>query len=278
MNVVRTAPRVSGQEERGSVDLRRQISITRAWFPLLVASVLLAAGAAFIGSSLLPKSYEAKATLNVGQSLSAVNPDYNQLLVSQRLSTTYAAVATKRPILQAVVDELHLDTSSDELAQRVQANAPLDSTLLTISAQDSDPSRAAAIANAVAEQLIVASPAIQGRQSEFQASVEADLKATQAQIDATQSRVAALAGVVNRTADGDAELAALEDRLVTLRSTYATLLTYASGDASNLLSVVEPAVAPDSPVSPRPLLNVLARRRARPAPGLGDRLHGGVPR
>ena len=56
---------------------------------------------AFVFSSLLPKTYEAKATLIVGQSLQVANPDINQLLVSQRLSTTYATVATKRPILEA---------------------------------------------------------------------------------------------------------------------------------------------------------------------------------
>ena len=165
------------------MDLRRQIAIIRAWFPLLVVSVVLAAGAAFVVSSLLPKVYEAKATLIVGQSLSAVNPDYNQLLVSQRLSTTYAAVATTRPILETVIKQLGLGVTSDELLKRVRADAPLDSTLLTIAAQDADPARAAAIANALAEQLIAASPAIQGRQAEFQASIDADLKATQDQID-----------------------------------------------------------------------------------------------
>jgi succinoglycan biosynthesis transport protein ExoP len=239
------------------VDLRRQIAIARAWLPLLVASVVLAAGVAFVVSSLLPKVYEAKVRLNVGQSLSAVNPDYNQLLVSQRLSATYAAVVTTRPILETVIGQLGLGVTSDEFLKRVRVDAPLDSTLLTIVAQDADPSRAAAIANALAEELIAASPAIQGRQAEFLASIDADLNATQAQIDATQPQVETLSGLPSRTAAQDAELATLEGRLVSLRSTYATLLSFSSGNVSNLLTVVEPAVAPLEPVSPRPLLNTL---------------------
>lgn len=239
------------------MDFRRQIAIIRAWFPLLVASVVLAVGAAFLVSSQLPKTYEAKATLIVGQSLSAVNTDYNQLLVSQRLSTTYASVATKRPILDSVITQLGLNLTPDDLSKRVSADASLDSTLLTITAQDGDPSRAAAIANALAEQLIAASPAIQGRQVEFQDSINADLKATQAQIDRTQAQVETLTGLTVRTAAQDAALASLEGRLVSLRSTYATLLSFSSGNASNLLSVVEPAVAPTSPVSPRPLVNMI---------------------
>jgi non-specific protein-tyrosine kinase len=239
------------------VDPRRQIAIIRAWLPLLVASVLLAAGAAFVVSSQLPKVYEAKATLNVGQSLSAVNPDYTQLLVSQDLSATYATVATTRPILNAVIAQLGLGVTSDDLLSHVRADAPLSSTLLTITAQDAAPTRAAAIANAMATQLIAASPAIQGRQSAFQASIDTDLQATEDQIQATQATVDTLSGLSVRTAAQDSELSTLEGRLVSLRSTYATLLMFSSSNVSNLLSVVEPAAPPISPVSPRPLLNTL---------------------
>jgi capsular exopolysaccharide synthesis family protein len=166
-------------------------------------------------------------------------------------------VATTRPILDAVIAQLGLGVTSDVLLGHVRANAPLDSTLLTISAQDADPARAAAIANALAEQLIAASPAIQGRQKAFLASVAADLQATQDQINTTQSRVDTLNGMTARTTTQDADLATLEGRLVSLRATYANLLSFSSGNASNLVSVIEPAVPPTSPVSPRPLLNAL---------------------
>jgi non-specific protein-tyrosine kinase len=239
------------------VDLRRQISIVRTWLPLLIASVVLAAGAAFVISNLQQKVYESKATLIVGQSLSGVNPDYTQLLVSQRLSATYAALATTRPILEAVIEDLGLDTTPRELREDVVAEAPIDSTLLTITAQATDPDQAAAIANSISDQLIAASPAVAGRQAELQASIDADLEATQDQIRTTQARIDELVARPNRTAAQETELATLEGRLVTLRSTYATLLSFASSSASNLLSVVEPAVASPFPVSPRTLLNTL---------------------
>jgi non-specific protein-tyrosine kinase len=220
-------------------------------------SVVLAGGVAFVVSGSFPRTYESKVTLIVGQSLNDVNPSSDQILVSQRLSTTYASVATKRPALVALIAKLHLDVTPDDLLKRVHADAPLDSTLLTITAQDADPDRAAAIANGLGEQLIAASPAIQGHQVEFQDSIDAALKATQAQIDATQAQLDALNGLSERTAAQDAQVAALEGRLVTLRSTYATLLSFSSSNASNLLSVVEPALAPAAPVSPKPLLNTL---------------------
>ena len=239
------------------MDLRRLLAIARTWYPLLVASVVLAAGAAFVVSSLLPKTYEAKATLIVGQSLTAVNPDYNQLLVSQQLTATYAAVATMRPNLEAVIEQLGLDMTADELLRRVQVQGASGSTLVTISAQDTEPARAASIANALAHQLIAASPAIQGRQPDVESAIDADLKATQAQITATQNRTTALSNLLSPTAADVAELASLESRLVSLRGTYATLLSFSSANAATLLSVVEPADPPAGPVSPRPLLNTL---------------------
>ena len=50
------------------MELRHQIGILRAWSWLLIASLLLAAGAAYLVSSSLPKVYEGKVTLIVGQS------------------------------------------------------------------------------------------------------------------------------------------------------------------------------------------------------------------
>ena len=102
------------------MELRRQIAIIRAWFPLLVVSVQLAGGAARVVSSVLPKAYRAQATLIVGQSLSVASPDYNQILVSQRLSTTYASVATRRPALESVIRQLGLDVTADDLPNASQ--------------------------------------------------------------------------------------------------------------------------------------------------------------
>lgn len=239
------------------MEIRRQIAIVRPWLPLLIASTLLAAAASFVISSQMPKVYEAKATLIVGQSLSSVNPNYDQLLTSQRLSETYALVATTRPILENVAKDLGLATSADELRAGVYADAPQGNTLLTITAHDGNPTRAAAIANAVADELIAASPAIQGRQAEFQASIDEDLTATQVQIKETQAQVKALNELPERTAAQTAQLGILEGRLASLRSTYAALLAYSSGGGSSLLSIIEPAVTPTSPILPRVQLNTL---------------------
>jgi capsular exopolysaccharide synthesis family protein len=77
------------------------------------------------------------------------------------------------------------------------------------------------------------------------------------EIDSTQSELDALSALPNRTAAQETRFETLQSRIVSLRATYATLLTSSANNASNHLSVVEPAVAPTVPSSPRPLLNAV---------------------
>ena len=271
--------------EYSPLPLRRQLRTVQTWWPLLVGSIALAAAGAFVVSTLQPKVYQAESTLIVGQSLSGTSPDYTALLVSQRLSTTYATVATTRPLLENVIKQFGLNETPEDLAKRVSAEAPLDSTLLTIRAQDGDPIRAAALANALASQLIAASPAVQGREAELQASIEADLKATQKQLVTIQAEVERLTALANPSPAQLASLDTLQARVVSLRSTYATMLGFANSNSSNLLSVVQPAAAARQPdlAAPPPEHDAGghrgAARRGRDRRGRPhDERHGARPR
>ena len=238
------------------MDLRRQLAILRVWFWFLVASVLLAASTAFLVSGAMPRIYDAQNTLLVGQSLTAANPNSDQLLAAQRLSQTYAAVVTTRPLAQRVIDLLGLEMTADDLLKEVRADVPASSALIYITASDTDPVRAANIANAFADELIAESPAIQGQQANLQKQIQANLDSTQAEITQTQGQVDELSAITYRTAAQDQELEALQVRLVSLRATYAALMPNLNSNSSNLLTVVEPAVVPTAPSSPRTLLNV----------------------
>ena len=237
------------------MDLRRQLAVLRSRSRLIIGSVLLAAIASALVSLALPKVYQSRVTLVVGQSLAAVNPDINQLLVSQKLSETYAEVARTDPVLQAVSNQLGLGVSPDNLRGRVSTDAPRDITLLRITATDGDPNQAARIANEVANQLIKLSPTLQGRNPAIEQSIASNLTALQQVIEDTQTRITALLNNTSRTNAEDQELADLQSRLVTLRQTYVTLLGISTGSAANFLTVVEPARAPTDPASPRLPIN-----------------------
>ena len=229
----------------------------RSWFWLIVAAILLAGGTAFLVSSALPKSYESTATLIVGQSIQSANPDYNQLLTSQRLSQTYADLATTTPLLESVIEQNGLTVTPDEFRNFVSADAPRDSTLVHLTVKDGDPVQAATLANSLAAEMIAASPAIAGRDSSVQQFIDEDLAAIQAQIESTQAEITRLTNLPARTAAEELQLQALQGRIVTLRQTYATTLGFSSSNGANLLTVVNPATPPEAAASPRVLLNTM---------------------
>ncbi len=239
------------------MELRQQLTVLRSWFWLLVASVLLAGGAAYGVSSVLPKAYDAKVTLIVGQSIQAANPDYTQLLASQRLSQTYADLATTTPLLDKVISKNNLGVTPDEFRKRIVAAAPTNSTLVKLTVSDGDPVRAAALANSLAAEMIAASPAIAGRNTDIQQFIDADLAATQVQIQDTQAEIQRLTDLGSRTPSEEQQLQTLQGRIVTLRQTYATMLGFSSNSGANLLTVVDPASPPEEPASPRVLLNTV---------------------
>ncbi|RYN12188.1 Chain length regulator (capsular polysaccharide biosynthesis) [Bifidobacterium animalis subsp. animalis] len=75
----------------------------------------------------------------------------NAFLMEQIRS--YPALAKTKVVLQPVIDDLKLETSSTQLAQQINVINPIDTAFLNISATDSQPKLAARIANAVAESL-----------------------------------------------------------------------------------------------------------------------------
>ncbi len=71
---------------------------------------------------------------------------------TQQRVKSYAALVTSPEIAQAVITQLGLPYTAEELAGKISASSPLDTVLLEISVTDTDPDRAARIANAVGAQ------------------------------------------------------------------------------------------------------------------------------
>jgi tyrosine-protein kinase len=239
------------------VDLRRLLGIIRSWLPLFVVAAVLAGAAGYVASSLQPKIYAAQASLIVGESLSNSNPNESQIQVSQSLAGTYTAIAKTRPLLEKVSSDIGGVLSPGQLADMIDVQASPDVPMLSISVRDTDPVRAAAIANSLAEALIAASPTVQGREETFNQSIEAALADTEALIQATDARVTQLSSQDGRTPAEDEELRTLEGRQVDLRASYATLLGYSSANAANGISLVESAIPPTDTIGPRTVLNTL---------------------
>jgi len=72
---------------------------------------------------------------------------------TEKQMASYAQVATSPLVLDEVIRELSLPMSADDLAEDVSVSTTLNTVVLEVLATNSDPAQAAAIANAVADQL-----------------------------------------------------------------------------------------------------------------------------
>jgi succinoglycan biosynthesis transport protein ExoP len=133
------------------MDLKGYLRVLRAHWMLVVISVLVcmaaAGGLAWTRTSI----YAAKTQMFV--STSGVPADLSQTyqggLFSQQRVRSYAKVMSSATVAQAVIDELHLSESVQDVQGKIRASVPTDSVLIDVTVKDESPRRAKAIADAV---------------------------------------------------------------------------------------------------------------------------------
>lgn len=136
------------------LELRDYIRVLRKSWVLILLCTLVAI-AASAGYSLLQKPmYSASTKVFVstqsGETTSELVQGNN---FTQARVKTYSTLVTTPIVLLPVIDDLGLDVSAAALAKRITANAPLDTTLISITVEDEDPDVAAQIANAISASL-----------------------------------------------------------------------------------------------------------------------------
>jgi capsular exopolysaccharide synthesis family protein len=139
--------------------LRRLLRLLRRGWLLLALGVLIGAGAGFAVLALQPATYQSDATVRFALSLTngsglALQSDADTY--TQDMMPSYLRVMQSSVVLNGVVSQLHLPVSADDLAKRVTVTSDMSSPVADISVVDSDPRRAADIANAVAAESEIA--------------------------------------------------------------------------------------------------------------------------
>jgi non-specific protein-tyrosine kinase len=234
------------------MELTHYFTVVRRWWWLMVACVIVASGSSYYGTTQMPRIYQATTTVMVGQSLQEVNPNSQDLWMSQQLAQTYAEMVKRRPILQSAAEALGLAfvPSSGSISTRQVAGTQL----LEISVRDTNPERARVLADEIANQLIVQSPTAsedQERQDFVRdqlADLQAKIETTEAEIGAEREKLEA-ANSARAIQQYQANINALEQKISSYQSTYASLVMGVRG-GTNFISVIEPATTPRRPISP----------------------------
>ncbi|HHX66393.1 MAG TPA: hypothetical protein GX702_16065 [Chloroflexi bacterium] len=244
-----------------TIELREYWAIVQRWWWLLILCALPGGGGAYLVSRQMEPTYEASTLLMIGDSLDAVNPTTGELQTSEKLAQTYAELIKTRSILGAVQDALSLPDKPEVFVTILRGTQ-----LVRVTAGDSHPQRAAAIANEVAEQLVQQSPSASQREE------QAYREFVRLQLQDLEEEIAALTRAIAeaRASGSAAEATRLQDELNLRRESYSSLLTYMRSSATNHIRVIEPAQVPESPVRPKVIQNSL------PAAVLGLMLAGGV--
>ncbi len=131
------------------MELKDYLRILRAhWVGVLVLAVL-GVGAAAAYSASQAKVYEATSTgyVSSGTNVAPAQASIADDLAKSRVKS-YVAIATSTTAAQDVIKSLHLDTTPDALVGQISVGQPTDTVVLTISARDSTPQGAQAIADA----------------------------------------------------------------------------------------------------------------------------------
>jgi polysaccharide biosynthesis transport protein len=241
------------------MELRDYVRLLWRWLWLILLGVFVALGATLLALRGEPPQYEARAALLVGQALRQQQPTGTDINLERDLARTYSQIASRRPVREATMQALGMDWLPEYTVRPVP-----NTQLIEILVIDSDPVRVAAVANELANQLILQTPANTGpEEAQRQGFVRQQLDDLEASISATKAEIARLqearAGMFSarEIADTQTQITALEQKLRSDQASYGQLLTYMGQGALNVLSLIEPAQIPTDPTGPSKMRTLL---------------------
>jgi polysaccharide biosynthesis transport protein len=142
------------QNKDREMDLKQYVRTVRAHWLIFVVSVLVCTGAAAAYAWTQPAVYQANAQLFVATTGGSTDPSqaYQGGLFAQQRVLSYADLVSSPPIAQAVISQLGLRESQQQLQSQITATVPQGTVLIDLTATNRSPQLAKAIVDAVGAQ------------------------------------------------------------------------------------------------------------------------------
>jgi len=128
------------------------ITLLKRWKLMVICIVLLGVGA-FIGSRQMIPLYQSTALIQIAFSSGTNQSDYTSLLAGDQLVQTEVILATSDPVLRNVASH-YPGLTVEQLSNEVTVTPKANTQLFEIDVLDPSPTRAAALANDIANTLI----------------------------------------------------------------------------------------------------------------------------
>lgn len=241
------------------MEIREIISPILKWWWLILLSTVIAGVTSFYVARQQPPIYSTMSTIMVGNAVENLNPSNTELNITQQLAGFYVNLANRSSVRNDVRHALGLDGLPSEIyVQQVNGTNVIDITV-----RDTNPVRAQAVANELARQLVLRSPASQQDDLERLAFVNNQLDSYETAIEETLQQIAekqtSLATMISarEIRQTQSDISSLETTLQTLRRDYTNLLGSTERGATNTIRVIEGAGLPQRPVNSNSMLTVL---------------------
>lgn len=118
---------------------------------LTILSITIAGGVSFF---IIEPEYQTFTTLMIGKPKDYKGEgsiEYNELILNQKLVSTYGEMVKMRVVADKVIDNLDLDISYAEFGNKVNVNLVKDTEIIRLNVVDNNPELAAKIANETAQ-------------------------------------------------------------------------------------------------------------------------------
>lgn len=123
---------------------------------VLAAALIIAAGIGFaVSKFILTPMYDSTSMIYItGSSGGSVSSMLSELQAGNALTADYQTLATSRPVVEKVIDDLKLDTDYDKLSERISTENPANTRILSITVTDEDPDMAKTIVDDLTDVMI----------------------------------------------------------------------------------------------------------------------------
>lgn len=122
--------------------------------PMIVVALIATGGSIFYNLAIKTPMYKTNTTVVLAQQTSDKNTSsvtLNDISINQKLVATYTEIVKSKLVLEQVIEDLKLDTTSEKLAKHVTVTAIEDTEILKITVEDGNRIAAAQIANKIAD-------------------------------------------------------------------------------------------------------------------------------
>lgn len=136
------------------MELQQYLRILRRYWRSTLATLLACVALAALVTLMQKPTYSSSASVFITVDSGGTAGELSQgATYAERQVASFMSVATTAMVLQPVIDELGLDLSPRQLAQRLTVTSPAATSIIKVAANDSNPELAAQLSNSVAIEL-----------------------------------------------------------------------------------------------------------------------------